>query len=724
MEVNLQTQAPLFCRRAFLERTHLKITPRFASFSHGRSSHSSLWSKEYNTIGVSFRIVANADDSRRKPRKSSSTRPKGHASKELMLKTTMGKYMRKKDRIQTNNAEKDNLSSSSSTIRKTDTSEEQEIKLSPVISENDENVEVEKTILTSKHSAMVMKDGVEGDQRFIGINEDLLAESEAEDNVDESIVARKWADVIDSDVSVESETQDETDEDVSDSEYTKSELEIDAQLYKLELEDLADENFVRGNKIFVCPKLVKPNQEIEVFLNKSISPLKGESDVFIMGAFNDWKWKSFTKKLSKTELKGDWWSCRLHVPNEAYKIDFVFFNGGIVYENNDMNDFMVPVKGGLSLSAFEDFLLEEKRGELERLAAEEAEKKRQANEQRRIEEEKAATEANRAQARAEIVRRRELILSVMKKATRSSENVWSIEPSDFKDGELVRLYYNRSSGPLARSKELWIHGGYNNWKDELSFVGKLFPSLKRDGDWFHAHVLVPHGSLVLDWVIADGPPESATSYDNNKLEDFHAIVPKSLPEERYWVEKEQHIFIELEKQRKLREEALRIKAKKTAQMKAETKRKTVETYLLAQKHVVYTEPLDVQAGSIVTVLYNPSNTVLNGKPEVWFRCSFNHWTHRSGTLPPQRMLPADGGSHLKATVKVPLDAYSMDFVFSEKEDGGIFDNKSGMDYHIPVFGGVAKEPPMHIVHVAIEMAPIAKADFDIDQVESMDMGIL
>lgn len=50
----------------------------------------------------------------------------------------------------------------------------------------------------------------------------------------------------------------------------------------------------------------------------------------------------------------------------------------------------------------------------------------------------------------------------------------------------------------------------------------------------------------------------------------------------------------------------------------------------------------------------------------------------------------------------------MDFVFSEKEDGGIFDNNNGMDYHIPVFGGVAKEPPMHIVHIAVEMAPIAK----------------
>lgn len=59
-------------------------------------------------------------------------------------------------------------------------------------------------------------------------------------------------------------------------------------------------------------------------------------------------------------------------------------------------------------------------------------------------------------------------------------------------------------------------------------------------------------------------------------------------------------------------------------------------------------------------------------------------------------------------MKVPLDAYMMDFVFSEKEDGGIYDNNNRMDYHVPVFGGIAKEPPMHIVHVAVEMAPIAK----------------
>lgn len=84
-------------------------------------------------------------------------------------------------------------------------------------------------------------------------------------------------------------------------------------------------------------------------------------------------------------------------------------------------------------------------------------------------------------------------------------------------------------------------------------------------------------------------------------------------------------------------------------MKAEVKEKTLKRFILSQKDTVYTEPLNVQAGSTVTVFYNPANTVLNGKPEVWFRCSFNRWTHRIGLLPPQKMLPAGNGSQVKAT---------------------------------------------------------------------------
>lgn len=109
-----------------------------------------------------------------------------------------------------------------------------------------------------------------------------------------------------------------------------------------------------------------------------------------------------------------------------------------------------------------------------------------------------------------------------------------------------------------------------------------------------------------------------------------------------------------------------MQAEKTAHLKAETKEKTLRTFLLSQKHIVYTDPLDVRAGSTVTLFYNPANTVLNEKSEVWLRCSFNRWTHRMGPLPPQKMIPAENGSHLKATGEIDLCNNIVHYFFSKQ----------------------------------------------------------
>ncbi|KAK2447829.1 starch synthase 3, chloroplastic/amyloplastic [Trifolium repens] len=544
-----------------------------------------------------------------------------------------------------------------------------------------------------------------------------------DEDVDDVQLHKEENSYIGDDSSVE-ETSAVTDDRINEEASRMLKLKLEENLRQQEIERIADENFLRGTQMFVYPPVVKPDQEIEVFLNKTLSTLRDEEDILILGAFNDWRWKSFTVRLNKADLKDNWWSCRLYVPIEAYKLDFVFFNGQSVYDNNDQKDFCIAVNGGMDVLAFEEFLLEEKRKELEKLAKEEAERERIAEEQRRIEADKAAKEEDRLQARLEVERRQEAVLQLMKNAVKSNDDVWYIEPSEFKGNDLVRLYYNGSSGPLEHAKEIWIHGGHNNWKDGLSIVERLVKSaLKGDGAWWYADVVVLNQALVLDWVFADGPPQNAVVYDNNHRQDFHAIVPMATPDAQYWVEEEELIYQKLQVERRLREEAIRAKAEKTALMKAETKEKTLKSFLLSQKHIVFTEPLDVQAGSTVTVFYNPSNTNLNGKPEVWFRGSFNRWSHRNGPLPPQRMLPAENGTHVKVSVKVPLDAYMMDFVFSESEHGGVFDNKFGMDYHIPVFGSIVKEPPLHIIHIAVEMAPIAKVGGLGDVVTSLSRAI-
>ncbi|XP_051125428.1 starch synthase 3, chloroplastic/amyloplastic [Andrographis paniculata] len=743
MEVRLPLERPIGNRTVL---SQYKIKP-FLGFLPLQSFK---WSGNEMVAKATHGITASSDFSKRRQRKVSNPRSRDSSPKGFTPKTQIPTNIPKK--YQKSNDE-DDVSGSSSRKK----FEEPNAKTPELIfvGDDEENLEMEENLAATQEA-----DGSEY-EKFIEekhVYEGQLHKNVAKDKFKEAPVTLKVGTEMSGETDSRSaeigklsknaehvksiETTDDTQEklylqsvavdnhpttiekDKSSGElFKKLELDRKKKLWKEAFQRLADNNFTRGNRLFHHPQLVKPDQDVEIFFNRSISRLKDEPEVFIMGAFNGWRWKSFTFKMSKSHLKGDWWSCLVHVPKEAYKIDFVFHNGEYIYDNNNEQDFCIRVEGGIDEFEFENFLLEEKRREQEELARKKAEMERQEEKKMRLEAERIASEADRAQARTEVAKRKGELQQMLKSAMTSMDDVWYMEPPLYGSNDIVKLYYNKSSGPLKHADNIWIHGGHNGWKDGLSIVSKLIKPERKAGDWWFAEVVVPDKAFVLDWVFADDLPSRAKVYDNNNEQDFHGIVPMSLPDDRYWFVQEEEIYERLQAERQLREEALRAKAEKTARLKAETKEKTLKTFLLSQKHIVYTDPLDVQAGSTATLYYNPANTVLRGKPEVWLRCSFNRWTHRFGPLPPQKMVPAENGSHLKATVKVPLDAYMMDFVFSEKENGGVFDNKNGMDYHIPVFGGVVKEPPMHIVHIAVEMAPIAKVGGLGDVVTSLSRAV-
>ena len=52
------------------------------------------------------------------------------------------------------------------------------------------------------------------------------------------------------------------------------------------------------------------------------------------------------------------------------------------------------------------------------------------------------------------------------------------------------------------------------------------------------------------------------------------------------------------------------------------------------------------------------------------------------------MTPPEGsGAHFHATVPVPRNAHYLDFVFADVAQGeGTYDNRGGLDYHLPVEG--------------------------------------
>lgn len=69
-----------------------------------------------------------------------------------------------------------------------------------------------------------------------------------------------------------------------------------------------------------------------------------------------------------------------------------------------------------------------------------------------------------------------------------------------------------------------------------------------------------------------------------------------------------------------------------------------------------------------------------------------------------------GNSRCCTIAQVPKDAHFMDMVFSNTGDlqGGFYDNNGGLDYHVPVTGGVGDAVRLNVVHVSVEMAPVAK----------------
>lgn len=84
------------------------------------------------------------------------------------------------------------------------------------------------------------------------------------------------------------------------------------------------------------------------------------------------------------------------------------------------------------------------------------------------------------------------------------------------------------------------------------------------------------------------------------------------------------------------------------------------------RHVLYTSPEVIQAGSTITVRYNPQDTVLRGRDRIFIRGGFNRWSHSKFFGPVEMLPPNKGELHFSATIPVPKDAYKMDFVFSDR----------------------------------------------------------
>jgi starch synthase len=417
----------------------------------------------------------------------------------------------------------------------------------------------------------------------------------------------------------------------------------------------------------------------------------------------------------------DFYSVSFTVPAEAYEFNFIFSDGESVFDNNNTQNYTLPVEGPVTRESWIDAAPE--RAEAAYLARKEAE---------RVAAAKAAAERETA-ALAEDAQRAENAINELK-SNYASMRDGAIDNSQEQRvrisspatgiataGSKITLMYNRTapggalSGiPVPEDQTLTLKIGHNGWKSPQDIVMQRAPATKATttstdsgAEWWQAVVQVPESAVALNFVV-----NYYEHFDNNNSADYKIAVelPATAKSVEAWADGMlAGVLQQITATRHAKEKAAADLEAARAAARDAVRAKTEEVRRKQMRHVLYTEPAEPQAGKQLTIAYNPNNTHLNGAQKIFIKGGYNRWAHPKGYGPIEMTPPTAGASHFTAAVSVPKDAYSLDFIFSDVAEGeGRYDNRGGLDYHMPVEGSVVGEPPLYVVHVAAEMAPIAK----------------
>ena len=291
-------------------------------------------------------------------------------------------------------------------------------------------------------------------------------------------------------------------------------------------------------------------------------------------------------------------------------------------------------------------------------------------------------------------------------------------------GSKVIILYNRKqllpndNSSLEEVKSMFAMIGYNGWSLQHAIKVDLQP-LKNDHsplanhdqencDWWKFELDVPSEALVIDFVVGD----SKGNFDNNNGKDYHietaAETDEIVEDNSREAQIDREYKLLAEKRREKNEEDLMF-VRKCAENAVRAK-----AALLAKKAIssirgefrVHTDPLRPKAGEKVTIRYRPDGGPLTFARAIYVDINFNRVKSHPGKMEKVDMRAGINGGVLETTIDVPLDAHVVDFLF---KDNGIFvDDNEGVEYHCDVIGASGVAPTLHIAHLAVEMAPIAK----------------
>ena len=301
--------------------------------------------------------------------------------------------------------------------------------------------------------------------------------------------------------------------------------------------------------------------------------------------------------------------------------------------------------------------------------------------------------------------------------------IWKMQPPAVAGKRVTVLYDSKSAGlahlKISPSDNLTLKIGMNGWQEAQDY--EMTHVIGEKHLW-SAELDVPIDAAALNFVFCYGD-----AFDNNNQLDYRAVVhpPASAGSWETWLERLSGPLTEVERNRRReKEQQVRERKERREKLRRAAMDRAMAVGRRQIKHVLFTDPPVLEAGGKVTIYYSPNDTCLNGKEQLYLMGGWNRWSHRKKLGPIAMQPPGEGGNHWRASVDIPVDVFMMDFVVADVDDGpGSYDNRGGFDYHIPITGSLAKEPPLHIVHVSVEMAPIAKVGGLGDVVTSLGRAV-
>ena len=315
-------------------------------------------------------------------------------------------------------------------------------------------------------------------------------------------------------------------------------------------------------------------------------------------------------------------------------------------------------------------------------------------------------------------------------------------------GDSAIIYNRRNPNGLGDGGQLFMHLGYNGWQGDPRQVGMRplshdHPSRTeywlndQGGDWWIAEpVFVPPEANVLDFVFSDGEGE----YDNFAGKDYHSPVAGDDGSPPVEVDHVAEREAQLEAEQGHLDAQFAERAGRAAERKFVSRQgfdvKIAEDPATAKVVVVPDKPT---AGGTIEIFYRRADDTsdpkapLRGAADIFVQGGWNRWTHPDG-FGPTRMEPAPrppGGeraqSALVAKLQIPADAHVCDFVFTDdaRTMEGRYDSRDGLDYHKSIAGASGGDKPsLRVVHIAVEMAPIAKVGGMGDVVTALSRAVI